>query len=77
MTDSADVRQTTISLDNGIRLTADARDLIDALQAISDYHIPDCPSHFAGDEVAWAQRQHAYLRSLARAALARAKEGQP
>jgi hypothetical protein len=47
-------------------------ELLAALKAIADYHIPDCPTHFTGDELAWAQRQHGHLRGLARAAIANA-----
>ena len=50
-------------------------ELLAALKAIADYHIPDCPTHFTGDELAWAQRQHGHLRRLARDAIAKATGG--
>lgn len=54
---------------------------LEALDAISANHIPDCPPHYTGDELAWAQRYVADLRRKAelmangiRAALATAEK---
>lgn len=43
--------------------------LTKALERIRDYHIPDQPTHFGGDEVEWVTRQFDFLRSIAHAAL--------
>lgn len=41
---------------------------LQALDEISNSHIPDCPAHYAGDELSWAQRHVATLRRMASAA---------
>lgn len=53
---------------------AERDEFLGALQAIEDYHIPDCPAHFAGNELAWAQKQHGHLRGIARAIIAKAEK---
>jgi hypothetical protein len=49
----------------------------EALDEIDGAHIPDCPAHFAGDELEWAQRHVARLRQIARAALNLSRPEQP
>jgi len=57
-------------------LLDDRAELLAALRKIDEAHIPDCPAHFAGDELEWAQRHVARLRGIARAAIAKATGGQ-
>lgn len=38
---------------------------IASLDEIAESHIPDCPSHYGGNELAWAQRHVAHLRRKA------------
>ena len=50
--------------------------LREGLAFIRDAHIPDQPAAAAGDELAWAQRHVAKLRSEARALLSRMGGGE-
>lgn len=38
---------------------------LDCLSEIAGAHIPDCPAHYAGEELAWAQRHVGCLRQKA------------
>lgn len=49
------------------------KQLVEALEEIVAYHIPDQPMTDGGDELSWAYRQHGKLRQIARAAILAAK----
>ncbi len=51
------------------RAEARVKALEEALVSIHNYHIPDMPSYYHGDDLSWAQRQHGEIRRRARAAL--------
>lgn len=57
------------ALSRAERAEASAAKMEAALRDIAEYHIPDQPAAYGGDELSWAQRQHAHLRRIARAAL--------
>ena len=58
------------------QIMADPRvkSLVEALEQISDQHVPDQPAADGADEVDYIRKHHLNLRLIARAALAAIKE---
>jgi hypothetical protein len=66
-------RTSDVELDANARLIAAAPELLEALEAISEGHLPDQPAASSLDEYEWAVQHVRKLRKIARAAIARAK----